>query len=170
MLTGMTAQDRNQFILESFQLAKKEATEALEARDKAEQRLQRANEACLAWKIIAEQAGLNMPVQNGHTPQDSSVEAKPVTPAREPVYAGTNKHRPGMRAPMSDPELHNKAAFVRTAVETAGPRGISPGDIKKAALGAGIEIYNGYPYTVLFRLKEQGKVNVIANGNYVMAT
>jgi len=168
----MTHDERNQFILESFHLAEKEAAAALEARDKAEQRLLLANQACYAWKTIADQAGLNAQAKNGNVAQAAVVEPKPIvpTPVQQPVYVGTNKHRPGMQTPVSDPESHNKAAFVRTAVETAGTHGISPADIKKAAIGAGIEIYNGYPYTVLFRLKEQGKVSVKSNGNYVAAT
>lgn len=148
--------------------------DALEARDKAEQRLLRANEACYAWKTIADQAGLNTQA-NGHMPQVATPEVPTASLATPPVqkpgvYVGSNPQRRGIRTPVSDPELHNKAAFVRTAIEASGTHGISPADIKKAAIGAGIEIYNGYPYTVLFRLKEQGKVSVKSNGNYVAAT
>jgi hypothetical protein len=147
----MNQEERNHLYLESFRQAQEEVSAASDAKEAAERRLEKATATFQAWKTITEQAGL---------------ELQPTT--RVPTT--TAPPMPTQHSAAIDNEPLNKANFVRKVIEGAGIGGITSGEIKAAAIQAGIEMYTGYPYTVLNRLKEQGRVTQNARGRYIAAT
>jgi hypothetical protein len=147
----LNADERNQFYLESFRLAQKEAAEAFAARERAQERLDRANAACMAWKTIAEQAGVEISAKNVQPQQQKATEPH-VSSESEDAFVDISK-----------------AEFVRLSIERAGLNGTTPLEIKEAAVKAGIELYKGYPYTVIYKLKEHKKVRENEKGRLVLA-
>lgn len=158
----MTREEKTKLYLESFREAKKEANDALTARDEAAQRLDRANAACFAWKTIAEQAGIDLENQS----QES--DPPPVTSTMPPAtgYIPTRQRRAQSHQPSNGSE--SKAEFVRRMIERAGTNGTTPAEIKEAAERAGITGYAGYPYTVIYKFKEQKKIATNAAGRLVL--
>jgi hypothetical protein len=146
----MTQEERNQLYLESYRASLKEAADALAARDEAQKRLDLANSASMAWKTIIDQAGLTAP--NG--------SAQPSTSAGQSRKIASEPNSAIDATP-------NKAEFVRSAIISAGTYGITPAEIKTASTNAGIDVYAGYPYTVIYKLKEQKKVTENSKGRLV---
>jgi hypothetical protein len=149
----MNQEERNRWYLDSLVQAQKEVADALKARDESQSRLDRAGAAYSAWKIILEQAGL------------SEHQAKPCV--EEQRQAPTRKRAARVIAIAAEDDVDNKADFVRTAIMTAGPSGITPAEIKTAATNSGIEGYKGYPYTVIYKMKKSGKVGHNAKGRLI---
>jgi len=144
----MTKEERNKLYLESYRNAQREAGEAMKARDEAQERFNRAAEACAAWKTITEQAGIDIEAHRNGT---------------SPSTGATPTPNPNPATPI------NKADFVRTVIANAGQSGITSGDIKAAAIKAGIKPYVGYPYTVINKLKDKGEITVNAANKWVVA-
>jgi len=44
---------------------------------------------------------------------------------------------------------------------------MTPAEVKQEAINEGIKPYAGYPYTVIYKLKERGKIEPNQNGRYV---
>jgi hypothetical protein len=62
--------------------------------------------------------------------------------------------------PLQDLPRDNKMAFVRLFVKRSMPNGVTPIQIKKAAVAHGLNgVTSSFPHTILFKLKETEKIH-----------
>jgi hypothetical protein len=150
-----TKDEQDRLYLDNLRKARQEVSDALKAREEATERLERANAASLAWGTIVEQAGL------------SAIDEPKHAAAPTVVQLESNIHGKASVTAQLDPS--NKSEFARRMIENSGDNGITPAEIRAAARKAGMGTLSaGYPYTVIFRLKEQGRVELNERGRYVL--
>jgi hypothetical protein len=125
--------------------AESEFANALLERDEAQKRLDRANEALHAWRVLKRQARDAL----GMTDTD--------------VADGTNGEAVTEHA-------GNRTQYVRSMVALAGTNGTTAGDILEAAREAYPEIIGpNFPYAQLSKLKATKEVWTNKKGGYFIA-
>lgn len=107
----------------------------------AQERVSRAKQAVDAWTVIIS--------QNESTATHESMASgnAAASAATNPAFAG------------------NKTEWVRGVISQNSNTGIAAGQIREYAREAGIEITPQFPYTTLYKLKENGKIRE-NNGRY----
>lgn len=119
--------------------AEREAADALAARDAAQVRLDRANRAVEAWRVI-----------------NSLSEDAPTSEEK----ATGEKVQPPIIPPSAQAESFNgnKSSWVRQMVLRFRNEGIAPARLRQIARTVGIAVTPQFPYTTLYNLKQAGKV------------
>jgi hypothetical protein len=136
-------EDNLAFLEENERVASEQVKAALAARHEAQTRLDRANQAHHAWRVLAQQEHERLGAVNGVVGRIS-----PVNSLAEMVAA---------------PERLNKTEYVRTILKNvAGADGITAADILRISRRENPRIIGmNYPYGQLSKLKASGEVVLV---------
>jgi hypothetical protein len=134
---------------ENERVASEEAKAALVARDEAQERLGRANEAYQAWRVLVKQERERLGMQ--------------APPAQ--LRAGESI------AELVDRQHQNRTEYIRELLKIAGSRGATPAQLLETSQSNNPKVVvPNYPYAQLAKLKGSGEVMQNAFGKYVLTT
>lgn len=150
-------------VRQGIEEAQRAVDECQKEKEAIDARLQDARAVLAAWKTIEASGGNNMPMTAPPAPAGNNVGAGVgyIPPRGRPLP------RQGIDAVLDALVAKNKTAFIGQAIEASGERGVTPIEIRQAALRRSFEVWDNYPYTVLFKMKKKGTVEVKPDGRYV---